>query len=145
MTLLACWKRLSHMRQVLLTQLEYHTSIHENCSFRVLLTSISWHVLLWRWIWLCSNSILTNCSRHSWTPDILFGSAVVSKLICSALNLHVSSLSVNWLTLGCNQGCFWYLSFLQAVHPISNLYDLKRRLGTGRRCFGFFHPAMPGW
>jgi hypothetical protein len=30
------------------------------------------------------------------------------------------------------------------VHPISNLYDLKRRLGTGRRCFGFFHPAMPG-
>lgn len=32
----------------------------------------------------------------------------------------------------------------EAVHPISNLYDLKRRLGTGRRCFGFFHPAMPG-
>ncbi|KAJ7517972.1 hypothetical protein O6H91_21G048500 [Diphasiastrum complanatum] len=32
----------------------------------------------------------------------------------------------------------------EAVHPISNLYDLKRRLGVGRRCYGYFHPAMPG-
>ncbi|KAJ6397179.1 hypothetical protein OIU77_022093 [Salix suchowensis] len=31
-----------------------------------------------------------------------------------------------------------------AVHPISNLLDLKRRLGVGRRCFGYFHPAIPG-
>ena len=22
--------------------------------------------------------------------------------------------------------------------------DLKRRLGIGRRCFGYFHPAIPG-
>ncbi|XP_010422262.1 PREDICTED: malonyl-CoA decarboxylase, mitochondrial-like [Camelina sativa] len=32
----------------------------------------------------------------------------------------------------------------EAVHPISNLLDLKRRLGTGRRCFGYFHPSIPG-
>jgi malonyl-CoA decarboxylase len=32
----------------------------------------------------------------------------------------------------------------QAVHPIRNLIDLKRRLGVGRRCFGYFHPAIPG-
>ncbi|XP_055805078.1 uncharacterized protein LOC129873911 isoform X3 [Solanum dulcamara] len=32
----------------------------------------------------------------------------------------------------------------EAVHPISNLIDLKRRLGIGRRCFGYFHPAIPG-
>lgn len=32
----------------------------------------------------------------------------------------------------------------EAVHPISNLIDLKRRLGTGRRCFGYIHPAIPG-
>ncbi|KAL8119465.1 uncharacterized protein LOC141720335 isoform X2 [Apium graveolens] len=32
----------------------------------------------------------------------------------------------------------------EAVHPISNLLDLKRRLGVGRRCFGYLHPAMPG-
>lgn len=32
----------------------------------------------------------------------------------------------------------------EAVHPISNLLDLKRRLGVGRRCFGYFHPSIPG-
>nr|XP_043609282.1 malonyl-CoA decarboxylase, mitochondrial isoform X2 [Erigeron canadensis] len=32
----------------------------------------------------------------------------------------------------------------EAVHPISNLIDLKRRLGIGRRCFGYIHPAIPG-
>ncbi|KAG5620700.1 hypothetical protein H5410_005918 [Solanum commersonii] len=31
----------------------------------------------------------------------------------------------------------------EAVHPISNLIDLKRRLGIGHRCFGYFHPAIP--
>lgn len=30
------------------------------------------------------------------------------------------------------------------MHPISNLIDLKRRLGIGRRCFGYIHPAIPG-
>ncbi|KAK8273532.1 hypothetical protein E1A91_D10G012000v1 [Gossypium mustelinum] len=33
--------------------------------------------------------------------------------------------------------------FYEAVHPISNLIDLKRRLGVGRRCFGYFHSAIP--
>ncbi|CAM6096564.1 unnamed protein product [Calypogeia fissa] len=32
----------------------------------------------------------------------------------------------------------------EAVHPVSNLYDLKRRLGVGRRCYSYFHPAIPG-
>ncbi|RDY07151.1 Malonyl-CoA decarboxylase, mitochondrial [Mucuna pruriens] len=32
----------------------------------------------------------------------------------------------------------------EAVHPISNLLDLKRRLGICRRCFGYLHPAIPG-
>eukprot|EP00897_Mesotaenium_endlicherianum_P002449 jgi/Mesen1/2231/ME000152S01329 len=32
----------------------------------------------------------------------------------------------------------------EAVHPVSSLSDLKRRLGAGRRCFAYVHPAMPG-
>ncbi|GMH05283.1 hypothetical protein Nepgr_007123 [Nepenthes gracilis] len=32
----------------------------------------------------------------------------------------------------------------EAVHPISSLLDLKRRVGAGRRCFGYLHPAIPG-
>ncbi|KAK9114077.1 hypothetical protein Syun_020874 [Stephania yunnanensis] len=32
----------------------------------------------------------------------------------------------------------------KVVHPISNLTDLKRRLGAGRRYFGYLHPAILG-
>ncbi|GAV86557.1 MCD domain-containing protein [Cephalotus follicularis] len=32
----------------------------------------------------------------------------------------------------------------EAVHPICNLIDLKRRLGVGRRCFGYLHRSIPG-
>lgn len=28
----------------------------------------------------------------------------------------------------------------EAVHPVGTIYELKRRLGLGRRCFCFFHP-----
>ncbi|MEJ2593224.1 MAG: malonyl-CoA decarboxylase family protein, partial [Candidatus Thiodiazotropha sp.] len=31
----------------------------------------------------------------------------------------------------------------EAVHPMSGWDDLRRRLGTDRRCFAFFHPALP--
>ena len=32
----------------------------------------------------------------------------------------------------------------EAVHEITGWDDLRRRLGPDRRCFGFFHPALPG-
>ncbi len=32
----------------------------------------------------------------------------------------------------------------EAVHAIESWDDLRGRLGTGRRCFAFIHPAMPG-
>ncbi len=31
----------------------------------------------------------------------------------------------------------------ESVHPIEGWDDLRRRLGDDRRCFGFFHPALP--
>ena len=31
----------------------------------------------------------------------------------------------------------------ESVHPISGWHDLRRRLADDRRCFGFFHPALP--
>ncbi len=31
----------------------------------------------------------------------------------------------------------------EAVHPIADWQDLHRRLAEDRRCFGFFHPALP--
>jgi malonyl-CoA decarboxylase len=32
----------------------------------------------------------------------------------------------------------------EAVHEIKGWSDLRRRLAPDRRCFGFFHPALPG-
>ena len=32
----------------------------------------------------------------------------------------------------------------EAVHEIQGWDDLRRRLGADRRCFAFFHPALPG-
>jgi len=32
----------------------------------------------------------------------------------------------------------------ETVHDIKNWDDLKRRLGNGRKCFAFFHPALEG-
>src|SRR5205807_6100665 len=32
----------------------------------------------------------------------------------------------------------------EAVHEILGWDDLRRRLAADRRCFGFFHPALPG-
>ena len=32
----------------------------------------------------------------------------------------------------------------EAVHEIRGWDDLRRRLASDRRCFGFFHPALPG-
>ena len=31
----------------------------------------------------------------------------------------------------------------EAVHPMAGWDDLRRRLGADRRCFAFFHPALP--
>ncbi len=31
----------------------------------------------------------------------------------------------------------------EAVHPMAGWEDLRRRLGRDRRCFAFFHPALP--
>ncbi len=35
------------------------------------------------------------------------------------------------------------LMHYESVHPIKGWHDLRRRLGDDRRCFGFFHPALP--
>ncbi|XP_030060381.1 malonyl-CoA decarboxylase, mitochondrial [Microcaecilia unicolor] len=36
------------------------------------------------------------------------------------------------------------ISEYEAVHPVRNWTDMKRRVGSYRRCYAFFHSAMPG-
>lgn len=42
-----------------------------------------------------------------------------------------------------NFNCSKQVSDYEAVHPIRNWTDLKRRVGPYRRCFVFTHSSMP--
>ncbi|KAL3688176.1 hypothetical protein R1sor_014485 [Riccia sorocarpa] len=71
-----------------------------------------------------------------------------------ALDAELKSMFATWLGPACLelQQITWEnpasvlerIVVFEAVHPVTNLYDLKRRLGVGRRCYGYFHPAIPG-
>lgn len=39
---------------------------------------------------------------------------------------------------------FVFATRYEAVHPVRNWTDLKRRVGPYRRCYAFTHAAMPG-
>lgn len=36
------------------------------------------------------------------------------------------------------------ISRYEAVHPVRNWTDIKRRVGPYRRCYSFTHASMPG-
>ncbi|KAF5180994.1 Malonyl-coa decarboxylase [Thalictrum thalictroides] len=58
--------------------------------------------------------------------------------------LSPASLELHHITWDDSASLLEKIVAYEAVHPISNILDLKRRLGVGRRCFGYFHPAIPG-
>ncbi|WOL12659.1 malonyl-CoA decarboxylase, mitochondrial isoform X2 [Canna indica] len=58
--------------------------------------------------------------------------------------LSPASLELHQITWDDSASLLEKIVAYEAVHPIRNLLDLKRRLSEGRRCFGYFHPAIPG-
>ncbi|XP_034032919.1 malonyl-CoA decarboxylase, mitochondrial [Thalassophryne amazonica] len=70
------------------------------------------------------------------------------------LNVTLKSLLSEWFSVGLLQleRITWQspcdilqkISQYEAVHPIRNWTDLKRRVGPYRRCYAFTHAAMPG-
>uniref|UniRef100_A0A7N0UCX8 Malonyl-CoA decarboxylase n=1 Tax=Kalanchoe fedtschenkoi TaxID=63787 RepID=A0A7N0UCX8_KALFE len=58
--------------------------------------------------------------------------------------LSPAALELHQLTWDDSASLLEKIVACEALHPISSLVDLKRRLGVGRRCFGYFHPAIPG-
>ncbi|XP_028054608.1 malonyl-CoA decarboxylase, mitochondrial [Camellia sinensis] len=71
-----------------------------------------------------------------------------------ALDSYLKEKLITWLSPACLElhqitwddpaSLLEKIVAFEAVHPISNLIDLKRRLGVGRRCFGYLHSAIPG-
>ncbi len=72
----------------------------------------------------------------------------------TALDQELRHLLTDWFHLGILQleSITWdspaalleKLIEYEAVHEITSWADMKGRLGRGRRCYGFFHPLMPG-
>ena len=50
---------------------------------------------------------------------------------------------VKWATCSTSDSTWLQISEYEAVHPIRNWTDLKRRVGPYRRCFIFTHKSMP--
>nr|XP_020458671.1 malonyl-CoA decarboxylase, mitochondrial [Monopterus albus] len=85
--------------------------------------------------------------------EIISAKAIESPNI-RELNSMLKSLLSEWFSVGLLQleRITWQspceilqkISQYEAVHPIRNWTDLKRRVGPYRRCYAFTHAAMPG-
>ncbi|XP_047678616.1 malonyl-CoA decarboxylase, mitochondrial isoform X4 [Tachysurus fulvidraco] len=70
------------------------------------------------------------------------------------LNSTLKSLLSEWFSVGllCLERITWQspcellqkISQYEAVHPVRNWTDIKRRVGPYRRCYSFTHASMPG-
>ncbi|XP_035732332.1 malonyl-CoA decarboxylase, mitochondrial-like isoform X1 [Vespa mandarinia] len=75
--------------------------------------------------------------------------------VMQQLNLTLKDLLLLWFSVGflhleritwetsCDILQKVYVSDYEAIHPIRNWVDLKRRVGPYRRCYIFMHPSMP--
>ncbi|GAA6101898.1 malonyl-CoA decarboxylase, mitochondrial isoform X2 [Tachysurus ichikawai] len=87
--------------------------------------------------------------------DLLdFTSKVTDSSHLRDLNSTLKSLLSEWFSVGllCLERITWQspcellqkISQYEAVHPVRNWTDIKRRVGPYRRCYSFTHASMPG-
>ncbi|ORX72083.1 malonyl-CoA decarboxylase [Linderina pennispora] len=55
----------------------------------------------------------------------------------------IGTLDLKRITWGSPAYTIEKLGEYEAVHAVKSWLDVKRRLGNGRRCFGFFHRSVP--
>ncbi|KAG7209609.1 hypothetical protein KM043_011264 [Ampulex compressa] len=78
---------------------------------------------------------------------------VDENIVIQQLNLTLQDLFLLWFSVGFlhleritwQSACdiLQKVSEYEAIHPIKNWVDLKRRVGPYRRCYIFTHPSMP--
>ncbi len=84
-------------------------------------------------------TILANLAEH---PELAPLDADLRHLFTSWFNRGFLELRrIGWQTPA---AVLEKLIAYEAVHAIDGWEDLRRRLALDRRCFGFFHPALPG-
>jgi malonyl-CoA decarboxylase len=89
---------------------------------------------------IAMRSELTSCLRGE--PELKLLDADLKHLFASWFNRGFLELRrIDWQTPA---AVLEKLIAYEAVHEIKGWDDLRRRLAPDRRCFGFFHPALPG-
>jgi malonyl-CoA decarboxylase len=89
---------------------------------------------------IAMRSEIASCLRTE--PELTLLDADLKHLFASWFNRGFIELRrVDWQTPA---AVLEKLIAYEAVHEIKGWDDLRRRLAPDRRCFGFFHPALPG-
>src|SRR3979490_1754658 len=89
---------------------------------------------------IAMRSELTSCLRGE--PELKLLDADLKHLFASWFNRGFLELRrIDWQTPA---AVLEKLIAYEAVHAIKGWDDLRRRLAPDRRCFAFFHPALPG-
>src|SRR5258708_6419075 len=89
---------------------------------------------------IAMRSELASCLRGE--PELKLLDADLKHLFASWFNRGFLELRrIDWQTPA---AVLEKLIAYEAVHEIKGWDDLRRRLAPDRRCFGFFHPALPG-
>jgi len=89
---------------------------------------------------IAMRSEITSHSRHE--PELKLLDADLKHLFASWFNRGFLELRrIDWQTPA---AVLEKLIAYEAVHAIKGWDDLRRRLAPDRRCFAFFHPALPG-
>ena len=89
---------------------------------------------------IAMRSEIVSCLRAE--PELKLLDADLKHLFASWFNRGFIELRrIDWQTPA---AVLEKLIAYEAVHEIKGWDDLRRRLAPDRRCFGFFHPALPG-
>jgi malonyl-CoA decarboxylase len=89
---------------------------------------------------IAMRSEIASCLRAE--PELKLLDADLKHLFASWFNRGFIELRrIDWQTPA---AVLEKLIAYEAVHEIKGWDDLRRRLAPDRRCFGFFHPALPG-
>src|ERR1700747_30762 len=89
---------------------------------------------------IAMRSEIVSCLRAE--PELKLLDADLKHLFASWFNRGFIELRrIDWQTPA---AVLEKLIAYEAVHEIKGWEDLRRRLAPDRRCFGFFHPALPG-
>ncbi len=98
-------------------------------------------VRIWTALWkvFCQNGSLLGYS--DWKESL--GSPHVRSFRRSASKISLVSTNISYICL-CSWEFFVWSYRYEAVHPVRNWTDIKRRVGPYRRCYAFIHASMPG-